>query len=133
MFCKKGVPQNFAKFTRKQMCGSLFFNKLAELETCNIIKTETPTVVYSCKFVKFLKTPIFIEHRQWLLVEEILLFSKNCTIPYKDICENALRTTFIDPFVSNLKFLIKLHPRIYQGCKPFAPENYQPLIIVAKR
>ena len=108
MFCKKGVPQNFAKFTRKQMCGSLFFNKLAGLETCNIIKTETPTVVYSCKFVKFLKTPIFIEHRQWLLVEEILLFSKNCTIPYKDICENALRTTFMRSICIQFKIFNKI-------------------------
>ena len=29
MFCKKGVPRNFAKFTGKHLCQSLFFNKVA--------------------------------------------------------------------------------------------------------
>ena len=27
MFCKKGVLRNFAKFTGKHLCQSLFFNK----------------------------------------------------------------------------------------------------------
>ena len=31
MFCKKGVLRNFAKFTRKHLCQSLFFNKVAGL------------------------------------------------------------------------------------------------------
>ena len=29
MFCKKGVPENFAKFTGKHLCHSLFLNKVA--------------------------------------------------------------------------------------------------------
>ena len=29
MFCKKGVLRNFAKFARKYLCQSLFFNKVA--------------------------------------------------------------------------------------------------------
>ena len=29
VFCKKGVPRNFAKVTGKQLCQSLFFNKVA--------------------------------------------------------------------------------------------------------
>ena len=28
LFCKKGVPKYFAKFTGKHLCHSLFFNKL---------------------------------------------------------------------------------------------------------
>ena len=28
-FCKKDVPRNFAKFTGKHLCQSLFFNKVA--------------------------------------------------------------------------------------------------------
>ena len=31
MFCKKGVLKNFAKFTGKQVCQRLFFNKVAGL------------------------------------------------------------------------------------------------------
>ena len=30
MFCKKGVLRNFAKFTGKHLCQSLFFNKVAD-------------------------------------------------------------------------------------------------------
>ena len=32
VFCKKGVLRNFAKFTGKHMCQSLFFNKVARLD-----------------------------------------------------------------------------------------------------
>ena len=28
VFCKKGIRKNFAKFTRKHLCLSLFFNKV---------------------------------------------------------------------------------------------------------
>ena len=30
MFCKKGILRNFAKFTGKHLCQSLFFNKVAD-------------------------------------------------------------------------------------------------------
>ena len=32
VFCKKGVLRNFAKFTGKHLCQSLFFNKVSGLE-----------------------------------------------------------------------------------------------------
>ena len=44
VFCKK-VLRNFAKFTGKHLCHSLFFNKVAGLN-----------------FAKFLRTHIFIEN-----------------------------------------------------------------------
>ena len=44
-FCKKGVLRNFAKFTGKHVCQSLFFNK------------ETLAKVFSRDFAKFLRTP----------------------------------------------------------------------------
>ena len=48
VFCKKGVPKNFAKFTGKRLCQSFFFNKVAGL-------------------VKFLRTHFLTEHVLWLL------------------------------------------------------------------
>ena len=36
---KKGAVRNFAKFTGKQLCQSLFFNKVAGLEFCKISKS----------------------------------------------------------------------------------------------
>ena len=38
VFCKKGVLKNFAKFTGKHLCQSLFFNKVTCLLLCNFIK-----------------------------------------------------------------------------------------------
>ena len=32
VFCKKGDLKNFAKFTGKHLCQSLFFNKVASLK-----------------------------------------------------------------------------------------------------
>ena len=36
VFCKKGVPRNFTKFTGKHLCQSLFFNKVAGLRPENL-------------------------------------------------------------------------------------------------
>ena len=56
VFFEKGVLGNFAKFTGKQLCWSLFlackFIKIAsacnfiKIETCNFIKKETLTDVF---------------------------------------------------------------------------------------
>ena len=40
VFCKKGVFKNFAKFTGKHMCRSLFFNKVTGI-AWNFIKKKT--------------------------------------------------------------------------------------------
>ena len=51
VFCKKGVLRNFAKFTGKHLCQSLFFNRC-----------------FSVNFAKFLRTTFLTEHLQWLLL-----------------------------------------------------------------
>ena len=57
---KEGVLSNFAKFTGKHLCQSLFFNKVAGLR---------PLVrVFPVNFVKFLRTPFFVERLRWLLL-----------------------------------------------------------------
>ena len=48
VFCKKSCLRNFAKFTGKHMCQSLFFNKVAGLG------------------LQFLRTPYLTEHLWWL-------------------------------------------------------------------
>ena len=54
VFCRKGVLRNFAKFTGKHLCQSLFFNKVAG-GACNFIKKETLAQVFSCEFCKIFK------------------------------------------------------------------------------
>ena len=58
MFCKKGVFRNFAKFTGKHLCQSLFFNKVAG-EACNFIKKETLVQLFSCEFCEISKNTFF--------------------------------------------------------------------------
>ena len=57
VFCKKGIHRNFTKFTGKQLCQSLFFNKVAGLRpnACNFIKKRLWHRSFSVNFVKFLK------------------------------------------------------------------------------
>ena len=38
VFCKKGVLRNFANFTGKHLCQSLFFNKVAGLRPATLLK-----------------------------------------------------------------------------------------------
>ena len=55
-FCKKGVLRNFAKFTGKHPCQSLFLIKL-QAGGLQFIKKDSGTGVFSVNFVKFLRTP----------------------------------------------------------------------------
>ena len=52
---KKGVPKTFADFTGKHLCQSLFFNKAAGLKPVTF-KKENLAHVFSCEYVKFLRT-----------------------------------------------------------------------------
>ena len=51
VFCKKGVFENFAKFTRKHLRRSLLFNNVAGL----FYWKKTPKQVFSCEFCKISK------------------------------------------------------------------------------
>ena len=87
----KGVLRNFARFTGKPLCQSLFYNKVVDLrpetllkmilrhrcfpEVCNIIQKETLAQGFPVNFAKFLRTPFDTEHLRWLhlyVVEEKL-------------------------------------------------------------
>ena len=71
VFCKKGVPRNFAKFTRKYLYQSIFYER-CRLEACNFIKKQIRHKCFSVDFAKFLRTPLFAEHLQWLLLYLLL-------------------------------------------------------------
>ena len=58
---KKGILKNFAKFTGKHLCQSLFFNKVVE-QNFNLFKKETLAQVFSCEFCKFFKSIFFTEY-----------------------------------------------------------------------
>ena len=68
VFCEKGVLRNFTKFTGKHLCQSLFFNKVAGLRLATLLKKRLWHRCFPVNFVKFLRTPFFIEHLWWLLL-----------------------------------------------------------------
>ena len=53
-FCKKDVPRNFAKFTGKHLCQSLFFNKVAGLRPAFSLKKRLWRRCFPVNFVKHL-------------------------------------------------------------------------------
>ena len=60
----KGVLRNFATFTGKHLCQSLFFYEVAGLrpQACNFIKNETLAQLFSCEFYEIFKNTFFTEH-----------------------------------------------------------------------
>ena len=66
VFCKKGVLRNFAKFTEKHLCHSLFFNKVPGLRSAILFKKRLQHRCFPVNFVKFLRTPFLTEHLWWL-------------------------------------------------------------------
>ena len=62
MLCKKDVLRNFAKFTGKHLCQSLFFNKRI-WHRC-----------FPMNFANLLRTPFFIEPLWLLLLKPVIWF-----------------------------------------------------------
>ena len=53
---KKGVLRNFAKFTGKHLCQSLFLNKVAGLTPATLLKKRLWHRCFPVNFAKFLRT-----------------------------------------------------------------------------
>ena len=69
---KKGVPRNFAKFTGKQLCRRLFFNKVAGLGFATLLTKNFWYRFFPVNFAKFLRTP-FIQNTSGRLLLELLV------------------------------------------------------------
>ena len=76
VFCEKGVVKNFAKFTGKHLCLSLFFNKVAGAAS-NLLQKRLWHRCFPVNFVKFLRTLFLIEHLWWLLLERVTTKTAN--------------------------------------------------------
>ena len=57
----RGVLRNFSKFTGKQLCQSLFFNKVAGLSPATLLRKRLWHWCFAVNFSKFRRTPVFIE------------------------------------------------------------------------
>ena len=69
VFHKINVLKNFAKILGKHLCQRLFFNKVAGWNLAkNNKKNRLWHRCFPVNFAKFLSTPAFTEHLQWLLL-----------------------------------------------------------------
>ena len=55
-YLRKGFLRNFAKFTGKHLCQSLFFNKVAGLRPATVLKKRLWHTCFLVNFAKFLRT-----------------------------------------------------------------------------
>ena len=73
VFYKKGVLRNFAKFTGKYLCQSLFFNKVAGLRSLTLIKNKLWCRCFPVNFAKLLRTPFLQNASGRLLLYRVCL------------------------------------------------------------
>ena len=71
VFCIKDVLKNFAKFTRKHLCQSLSFYKVAGL-SLEILAQRFWYRYFPVNFAEILKNTFFIEHYWWLVLEIVV-------------------------------------------------------------
>ena len=79
-FCKKGILRNFAKFTGKYLCQSLFFNKGAGLRPATLLK-KTMVQVFSREFCGISKNTL--SYRTPLVAQNLILLADDSCI-YKE-------------------------------------------------
>ena len=82
VFSEKGVIKNFTKFTGKHLCQILFFFRPATL-----LKKRLCHRCFPANFVKFSRTPFFIEHLRWLLLEMACYYRLEMLLSFREICQ----------------------------------------------
>ena len=65
-------------FTGKYLCLSLFFINIQAWKPATLLKKRLRHRCFPVKFARFLRTPFFTEHLQWLLQEISHEFSLYC-------------------------------------------------------
>ena len=68
MYFKIGVLKNFAIFTGKHLCWSIFLIKLLAWNSATLFKRDSNTVFFLWILRNFYKQHFFMEHLRWLLL-----------------------------------------------------------------
>ena len=55
VFCKIGILNNFANFSRKYLCRSCFFRKIVDSRSVSLLKKYLDTDVFTVAFKKILE------------------------------------------------------------------------------
>ena len=103
VFCKKGVLRNFEKFTRKHLCQSLLFNKVAGLRPTTLLKKETLARCFPGDFCEiFLRATFLKEHLRSLLLTYQKLYYKWFFNFYGNFLWKCCMFTFMSLFIVSL-------------------------------
>ena len=88
---RKCVFRNFAKFTGKHLCQSLFFNKLPGLRPATLLKKRLRNRCFPVNFAKFLIIPFLTKHL-WRLFWIIWIFQTFTS------CKSKLKSNLLAHF-----------------------------------
>ena len=120
VFCKKGVLRNFAKFTEKHLCQSLFFNKVAGLRPATLLKKRLWHRCFPVDFMKFLRI-YFLQNTSGRLLLSVWIF-----------CSHKFRSHVVFLKFTQSKMLLTIRmvkePRPYILCKEVLNETNYHLI-----
>ena len=114
VFCTKGVLKNFAKFTGKRLCQSLFFNEATDLRPATLLKKRLWHKRFPVDFAKFLRTS-FLQNTSsgcfWTLF--LITPKKYCMLVFTNLMGNKPWSKNISSFFwywcwKNLFFNVKL-------------------------
>ena len=84
---RKAVLRNFAKFTEKHLCQSVFFNKVAGLSPATLLKKKLWHRCFLVDFAKFLRTPFLWNTSGRLLLKKLSeSFEENKNRPLSSPC-----------------------------------------------
>ena len=113
VFCKKGVLRNFAEFTGKYLCQSLFSNNVTGLRPTTLLKKRLWHKCFPVNFAKFLRTPFFTEHFRWLLLKYIgsILDIASKMLVHKKLLRHTKKRFYRGYFPENFEKVFKtLYP-----------------------
>ena len=102
VFCKKGVPTNFANFTWKYLCWSLFLIKL-QVSGLQLYLKETPIHVFSCEFWKNVKNTYFEEQLRMTVSLTLLLILSRCIL--LSLLTSNVSLYLPDAYLSSFSFI----------------------------
>ena len=109
VFCKKCILENFAKFTGKHLCQSLFFNKTTGLRRATFLIERPWRRCFPVNFAKLLRTPFLMEQFWWLLLvrlcNSLQFFSPDYRSFFNELHKTCLLFQFSILTISKLKVI----------------------------
>ena len=116
MFFQIGVPKNFAIFTGKHLCWSLFLIKLQAFRSITLLQIDSNTGFFPVKFANFLRTLCFTEHIRWLHLSVMISVTAyillTCIANFFLLAQNFAMTQFLSCLIREKAFFLMIRLRL---------------------